>query len=427
MRARLQDCGKHDFMRTAAVIAALLALGMPMVAAPRAALAQADKAPAATAGPTTPAKPPNAKAQAAKSLAAKTQSAKAKAQQQNAAEARHNGLFVAASHGDVEAQLALAEAYRDGHGAPRDPQIALSWFMLAGTNGVAEAAIEAAKAYERGIGTMRDPVTAGGWWYRAGVLGNREARQHYVDMFTTGKITSLGGIAGAEWVAELADTGDLKANLALGEAFEAGRGVAPDPAKAEARYRQAALLYGDAEARFRLGRTLLARPAAWRVPDDEQWSEKDLKKDQMLGAVWLAAKPANTDKASQLRPGIVEAERWLKAAARQGHAGAQYLLGVSYLGGLELPFDPVSGIAWLEAAAAQNHTDALMALADYAAKGQGFFGKDPVRAWVLYDIAGALGRRDGTEARDLLSKSLTQKQAARARELAEDMRDIKGL
>jgi TPR repeat protein len=387
-------------MRIVAVIAALLVLEMPL-----AALAKPHTAPAAKSAKT-----------AAVAAAAKS------------AEARHISLFTSATQGNVEAQYQLAQAFRDGRGAKRDSRAALTWFSLAGTNGMADAAVEAAKAYENGQGTARDLVEAGRWYYRAGTLGHAAARQKFVDLFIGGKIPSVGGIAGAEWIGAQVEHSDLKAMIALGEAWEKGEGVAPNSARAEHWYRLAADLYADAEARFRLGRLLAYKPAAWRVLDDEQWNEKDLKRDQQFGAVWLAAKPEeNADKAVQFLPGIVEGERWLVLAANQGHAGAQALLGQLYLGGVDLPFDAVSGTSWLEAAAAQNQPEALMALAESAASGLGFFTKDPVRAYVLFDLAAAVGRSDADGAREHVAKALSPKQLARARQLAEDSREMRGL
>ncbi len=346
-----------------------------------------------------------------------------------AAESRHSGLAAAAARGDAEAQYQLALAYRDGHGVKADAKMALAWFTLAGANGSALAAIEAARAFEAGRGATRGLTEAGQWWYRAAQLGDVSARNRWLELFLSGRIVSVGGVAGADWVADTAGRGNVRAAMALAEAYDKGLGVAPNPSAAEGWYRLAALLHADIDARYRLGRMLLAGGAVWRVPGDEEWNPKEAeRRGRPFGAVWSAAKPAGVDddKVVQLRPGIVEGERWLDSAARQGHADAQYALGMAMVGGIELPLDMASGISWLEAAAAQNHPDAMMALADFAAKGQGFFAKDPIRAFVMYDFAAQLGEDGAAEARDALARTLNQKQAARAHQVAQEIRELTG-
>jgi TPR repeat protein len=128
------------------------------------------------------------------------------------------------------------------------------------------------------------------------------------------------------------------------------------------------------------------------------------------------------------RPGMVEGERWLQAAARQGHPRAQYELGRAYIGGIELPPSLPLGIGWLQASGAQGDTDALMMLADLAVKGQGYFAKDPLRAFVYYDLASGLGARPvADEARDRVAKTLSARQLARARQVAQECREVRGM
>ena len=401
MRPRSHGIGKLDRMRTAAVIAALLALG----------ISQASQAePAKTAAPKHPTK-----------TAAKP-----------AADHHLAVLIAAAAKGDAEAQYELAQAYGHGHGhgVKPDAALALSWLELSATNGNARAALETAKAYQDGHGVKANADTAGRWLYLAASLGDAAARDQWVGLLLTGKITSITGPKGIAWLAERAMAGDLKAAMILAEAFENGAGIAPDAAQAEEWYRFAAQRHGDAEAQFRLGRMLLSLPAAWRIPSEEEWAakESDRNKDKPFGAVWYPVKPVGyDDKIVQLRPGIVEGGRNLEAAARRGHAEAQYTLGMAMLGGMELPMDQTGAVSWLEAAAAQGHAEAMMALADCSAKGQGFFAKDPVRAYVMYDLAAASGEEEAGTAREAVAKTLSPRQIGRARQLVQEIRESLGL
>ena len=326
-----------------------------------------------------------------------------------------------AARGDAEAQYQAGLAARKRRGADSLRQ-AYVWFGLAAVHGNAAAAVEAAKACEEGAGVPRSLEHAGQWWYRAAQLGDMKARQRWADLFVAGQIRSVGGIEGASWIGDLARRGQPRAAIALAAAYEAGAGIAPDPAQAESWLRRAALLQADAEARTGLGRLLLSRPAAWRVPDDESWTVKDAERhNRPLGPVWYATQPTDAgDKAVHLRPGIDEGARWLTLAAEDGDAEAQYALGKALAEGSELAIDQTTAARWLEAAAHQRHPAATMLLAGMAARGEGFPGKDPLRAYVLYDRAAQLGQTGAAEARDALGKSLGR-QLGRARQLAEEL------
>jgi TPR repeat protein len=124
---------------------------------------------------------------------------------------------------------------------------------------------------------------------------------------------------------------------------------------------------------------------------------------------------------------MVEGEQWLKRAARRGHAGAQYALARAYLRGIDLPPDIFDAVRWLQAAAWQGNAAALLTLGDLAAKGTGFPAKDPVRAWVCDDLAAQQGAAGAESARDLVAKAMPPRQLARARQIAQDLRDLGGM
>ena len=336
-----------------------------------------------------------------------------------------------AAHGDAEAQYQLGMAALE---KPKANQTdALEWFVLAAGNGSKDAALAAARIVER-----RGNLTlAAHLWYRAGELGDQQARARVLDLYLSGKVANIGGNAAAGWLAVRADGGDSRAQLALGDLYERGRGIPIDLAQAQ-RWYLAAALDGDTEAMYRLGRLQLSLPALWRVLGQE--TSKDGK---WLGPVTAPVRPAarNRDSLdlgrqavaqemgiepaglSLYRPGLFEGEVWLLRAARHGHIGAQFALGRAYVEGVELPQDMIAGIQWLEAAAWRRDPRALLLLADLAAKGQGYPAKDPVRAWADYDLAATFGVRAAEEPRDRLGKSLTPRQLARARQLAQDLRD----
>lgn len=328
-----------------------------------------------------------------------------------------------AAQGDAEAQYQLGLAHRDGKGAKKSLPEAVSWFAIAAGNGVKEAAVEVAKAYQQGIGVVRDQRNAAEWWYRAGELGDEAARGRFLTLMLAGESGGFAGPQAAGWLEPAAAAGDVRAILGMGEIFEKGLGVPVEVTKARGWYLQAAY-GGNVVAKYRLGRMLLAQPSAWRlVYKDPEREKNNAERDRLYPTRAAALEAAGEDRwVDIVRPGMIEGERWLSDAARHGHAEAQFLLGKAYLGGMDLPFDISDGLVWLSAAAWGGHPGAMMAVADLAAKGQGFFAKDPVRAWVNYDAAAALGARQAEEARDRVAKAMTPRQLARARQLAADLR-----
>lgn len=328
-----------------------------------------------------------------------------------------------AAQGDAQAQYQLGQAFTTGKGARKNPAEGVSWLALAAGNGHVQAAAALAKAYEQGVGVKRDSAQAAQWWLRAGMLGDADAKASFVQMFLSGQTDDMGGPTGAAWLEEVAAAGDVRAVLAVGRAYEEGRGVVADSAKARDWYLQAAY-GGNAEAQFRLGRMLLRQPGAWRLIYTDPEEEAKNTERGVYYPTREAAKAAarGSQVPDVVRPGMVEAETWLRAAALRGHAEARYVLGMAFLGGMDLPFDQFEGIHWLSAAAWGGHPRAMMELAGLAAKGQGFATKDPVRAWVNYDLAAGQGLKPAEDARDALAKAMTGRQLTRARQLAQDLR-----
>lgn len=339
-----------------------------------------------------------------------------------AAPAKPN-LAQLAAQGDAQAQYQLGVALRDGQGMRKNPADAVSWFAIAAGNGIADAAAALAKAYEQGAGVPRDPAQAAQWWFRAGILGDEAAKARFIEMFLAGDANHIGGPTGAVWLEAVAAAGNRSALLALGQVYEKGQGVPADPVKARNWYLQAAYA-DDTEAKYRLGRMLLGEPGMWRVVYKDRAREADAKDGDTLYPTRAAAmQAADGDREPDIiRPGMIEAEIWLTEAARRDHAEAQYLLGMAFLRGLDMPLDMIQAVTWLSAAAWNGHAPALMVLADLAANGQGFAAKDPVRAWVSYDFAASQGVKQAEEARDRLAKTMNNRQLGRARQVAQDLR-----
>ncbi len=80
-----------------------------------------------------------------------------------------------AEAGDVEAQLALADLYRNGLGVPLDLAAALAWYRRAADQGVALAQLNLGDFYSQGLGVPRDQVRAYMWFALAAKRGRKWA------------------------------------------------------------------------------------------------------------------------------------------------------------------------------------------------------------------------------------------------------------
>ena len=68
---------------------------------------------------------------------------------------------------------------------------------------------------------------------------------------------------------------------------------------------------------------------------------------------------------------VVEAARWYRLAAEEGHGGAQNSLGLMYAFGRGVPQDVVEAVRWLRLASEQGNAEAQYNLGDMYRDGQG--------------------------------------------------------
>ena len=109
-------------------------------------------------------------------------------------------------------------------------------------------------------------------------------------------------------------------------------------------------------------------------------------------------------------------------AAEQGHAGAQYALGLRYANGRGVPKDDAEAARWCRMAAEQGYASAQYNLGLMCAIGSGVL-KDATLAHMWLNIAGANGSEIAKEWRDTIEDDMTATQIARATELARTCMD----
>ena len=104
-------------------------------------------------------------------------------------------------------------------------------------------------------------------------------------------------------------------------------------------------------------------------------------------------------------------------AAEQGHAQAQFNLGVMYDNGEGVPEDDAEAVKWFRMAAEQGYALAQYNLGVMYATGEGV-PEDYVRAYAWFNLAAAQGYEPALKVRDSLRKRMSAKQIARAQELS---------
>ena len=111
-----------------------------------------------------------------------------------------------------------------------------------------------------------------------------------------------------------------------------------------------------------------------------------------------------------------------RLAVEQGHASAQYNLGVMYANGKGVPEDDAEAVRWYRMAAEQSNASAQYNLGVMYYTGSGVL-KDATLAHMWLNIAGANGSEIAREWRDTIEDDMTATQIARATELARTCMD----
>jgi len=114
---------------------------------------------------------------------------------------------------------------------------------------------------------------------------------------------------------------------------------------------------------------------------------------------------------------VSEAVKWYRKAAEQGHARAQFNLGVMYDKGTGVPENDSEAIKWYRKAAEQGHALAQADLGFMYANGKGA-PVDYVKAHMWWSLAKAQGDKDAPGGLDAIKPRMALAQIAKAQELA---------
>ena len=108
----------------------------------------------------------------------------------------------------------------------------------------------------------------------------------------------------------------------------------------------------------------------------------------------------------QNAPDVAEAVTWWRLAAEQGHASAQYNLGLMYGNGEGVPQDDAEAVRWYRLAADQGRASAQNNLGGMYSNGRGV-PQDAAEAHMWANLAAAQGHENARELRDTLAEAIS--------------------
>jgi TPR repeat protein len=110
---------------------------------------------------------------------------------------------------------------------------------------------------------------------------------------------------------------------------------------------------------------------------------------------------------------------WYTKAAEQGHASAQYNLGVMYDNSVGVPEDDATAVIWYTKAAEQGDASAQNNLGIMYDNGVGV-PEDNVSAYMWWNLAAALGNENAKNNKESVTKEMTREDISKAQALSRE-------
>ena len=210
----------------------------------------------------------------------------------------------AAERGYLDAQLSLGRIYDDGEGVAKDEAEAIKWYRKAAEQGNAMAQVEIGNHYLDGTGVDEDEVEAAKWYRKAAEQGNANGQVSLGGCYLCGTGVEKDEAEAVKWFRKAAEQGDASAQTFLADCYLFGRGVAKDETEALTWFRRAA--------KQDVYRAKTAKNYLKAVEDDDPEAQCHLAKAYQVGLCCAENE--------------VEAVKWYRKAAEQGHKDAETAL-----------------------------------------------------------------------------------------------------
>ncbi len=294
----------------------------------------------------------------------------------------------------------------DGSGVDPGEADEVNWYgrsisevRQAAEQGDAGAQLYLGKSYAFGVRTPKDETRATAWLERAAKQGQVEA-QYLLGLY----VLADNWAQGARWLERAANQGHGEAQSSLGVVIAAYQ----DAAEA-----------GDGNAQMALGMM-------------HEWGFFGAQKNDAVSAKWYRAAAGQGHAFAQFRLGVryangtgvpedyAEAALWYRRAAENGVPGAQAALGTLYRSGKGVVKDDQEAVAWYRKAAEQGHAESQALLGLMYGQGTGV-PKDYVRAYAWLNLSAAAGFERAGTARDQAAAIMTREQVAEAQRLSREL------
>jgi len=318
-------------------------------------------------------------------------------------------LRMKAETGDVIAQVYLGWMYENGNFVVKDRSEAMKCYRKAAEQGYANAQYRLGRMYDGAAG-LTDDSEAVKWYRMAADQGYAIAQVNLGRMYHVGAGLKRDRSEAMKWYLKAADQEFGLASLYISEMYRNGDGVTEDKSKA---MKWSLKMDGDTRADgTRVTPSLMIRIGCYGVmkdsPEAVKWIRKAAEQGYASAQYDFGYMYLNGDGVMKDR---FEALKWIRKAAEQGYANAQWKLAMTYYSARENS----EAVKWYRKAAEQGHGNAQFSLGWFYANGEGVT-KDLVEAYAWYYMVGA----DGLERIALFEKEMTREQIAEATKLGRE-------
>jgi TPR repeat protein len=256
-----------------------------------------------------------------------------------------------AESGDARAEHYMGQLHLAGRGVKKDEALAVEWFRRAAARGDLASAHNLGVIHERASGTLHDRDEALKWYRFAAERGFARSQANLGQL-----LSGKDDAEARQWIEKAAAQKEPRGLYLLGMLH-----LDNDPSQGARLLLQAAQAK-DRDAQYRLG---LLYGAGRGVEKDEQlgmqWVRKAAGQGQAQAQYFMAA--AYSRGLYGLKRDDIAAADWLRRSARQGNVEAQYALANAYAEGRGVRYDPNEALGWIQLAAKNNHPQAAEAAA----------------------------------------------------------------
>lgn len=294
----------------------------------------------------------------------------------------------AAEKGNEDAYFPYGQICQRGEMRPKDLKEALRWFRLAASKQNADAELSLAQAYEQGAGVEKDAKESRRWLELSATHGHPNAQEALAwELCESENAADLR--QANEWLLKAALQGNPRASVLLGVNHILAKGTAQNVAlgcawillgekDGDEELREIARQYlRDANPKDLPKARSLARGLAEKIQYHPIYSlpPEQLADNRAFRAQFELAQGGKADDQYQLAclyhagkgtlPDPVEAAKWCRKAAEQGHLQAMTSLAGSYRDGDGVEEDEGEMLSWLRKAAKLGDADAQFEVSVY--------------------------------------------------------------